>query len=705
MNDYPLFNRELSWLSFNHRVLQEAKDPSVPLYDRIKFLAIFSSNLDEFFRVRVASIRSLLALKKKTQKKLTADLAYRKGPELLLKKIYKKVNKLQDEFGNIFRNEIIPELNKNNICLINENGLLNPHEEFVTNYFREEIKPNLHPVFLIRKAKPVFLKNKAIYLAVELLQANKNKEEKKSAEYAILEIPSDILPRFIQLPEVDEKKYVIFLDDLIRICLSEVFPGWRVVQAYSIKLTRDAELYIDDEFSGNLLEKIKKSLAKRETGFPCRFLYDSKIPKNFLNILRNAVGLSKEDLIPGAKYHNFNDFFSFPNLGPEKLNYDLLLPVKSNEFTEGISIFESITRKDIMLNFPYHSYDHVINFLEEASKDENVKSIKITLYRTANNSRVIKALTDAAKNGKNVTAFVEVKARFDEESNLENAEELERAGVRVLYSFPGLKVHSKICLVNRMENGLRKYYGYVATGNFNEKTARIYSDLGIFTANDLLTLELRKVFYYLSKKSEKENFERLLVSPFNLREKINDLIEREIQNAAEGKEAWMILKANSLEDKKIIKKIYEASQEGVKVSIIVRGICCLIPGIKDLSSNIKAISIVDRFLEHTRIFVFCSGGDNKYFISSADLMTRNLDRRIELCFPVYDLKIQKDLRKILNLQLNDNLKARKIGKSQKNKYIKLHSEAVRSQYAAYEYFRDNKEGEKAVSADLIQIIN
>ncbi len=703
MTEYPLFNRELSWLSFNHRVLQEAKDPAVPLYDRIKFLAIFSSNMDEFFRVRVASIRSLLALKKKAQEKLRSDLAYRKGPEILLKQIFKKVNKLQDEFGNIFRNEIIPELNKNNIYLINENGLLTPHEEFVMKYFREEVTPNLQPVFLSRKGKSVFLKNKAIYLAVELERSVDDETKDKSA-YALLEIPSDILPRFVVLPEDDGKKYIIFLDDLIRICLPEVFPGYRVVRSYSIKLTRDAELYIDDEFSGNLLEKIKKSLAKRETGFPCRFLYDSKIPKSFLNILKNAVGLSGKDLIPGAKYHNFNDFFSFPVLGPEKLSYDLQLPVKSGEFPEGASIFEIVGKKDVMLNFPYHTYDHVINFLEEASRDENVKSIKITLYRTANNSKVIKTLTNAAKNGKNVTAFVEVKARFDEGLNLENAEELEKAGVKVLYSFPGLKVHSKICLVNRIENGMRKYYAYAATGNFNEKTARIYSDIGIFTSNDLLTIELRKVFYYLSKKSEKENFERLYVSPFNLREKLNELIEREIRNAGEGKEAWMIFKLNSLEDKKIIKKIYEASQSGVKVSIIVRGICCLIPGIKDLSSNIKVISIIDRFLEHSRIFIFCSGGDIKYFISSADLMTRNLDRRIELCLPIYDLKIQKDLRKIINLQLNDNIKARKISRSQKNKYLKMHSEPVRSQYAVYDYFRNKKEAEKKTGADLIQTL-
>jgi len=702
MSKYPLFNRELSWLSFNHRVLQEAGDSSVPLYDRIKFLAIFSSNLDEFFRVRVASLRSLLALKRGTQKKLSSDIVYRKGPELLLRRIYKKVNNLQEEFGNIFRNEIIPELNKNDIYLINENGLLGPHESFVTQYFREEVAPNLQPLFLTKKNKPIFLKNKAIYLAVKLQNDGKNGKEKKSVQHAILEVPSDILPRFIVLPEADGKKYIIFLDDLIRVCLPEVFPGYQIIQAYSVKLTRDAELYIDDEFTGNLLEKIKKSLTKRQNGFPCRFLYDSKIPKSFLQILKTTFGLSNEDLIPGAKYHNFNDFFTFPNLGPEKLSYDLLLPVKSAEFREGISIFDTINKKDVMLNFPYHSYDHVISFLEESSRDENVKSIKITLYRTANNSKVIKALINAAKNGKNVTAFVEVKARFDEELNLQNADELEKAGVKVLYSFPGLKVHSKICLVNRLENGMKKYYAYVATGNFNEKTARVYSDIGIFTANDLLTLELRKIFYFLSKKSEKETYERLFVSPFNLREKVNELIEREIENAKEGKEAWMILKVNSLEDKKMIKKIYEASACGVKISIIVRGICCLIPGIKKLSSNIKVISIVDRFLEHSRVFIFCSSGDNKYFISSADLMTRNLNRRIELCFPVHDLNIQSDLRRIINIQLNDNIKARKISKSQKNKYIKIHSEPVRSQYAIYDYYKNKKEAHEEIKTILIQ---
>jgi len=594
------YNRELSWLSFNYRVLQEAKDPSVPLYERIKFLAIYSSNLDEFFRVRIASLRSLLRLKKKTQKKLQFN------PEELLRKIHKTVYKQQEEFGKIYREQIIPQLEKENIFIVRDDQLFPNHKDFLKDFFERELKPYLQPILLDKKIE-TFLQNKAIYIAVRLASLKTPESEnkkKKRLRYALIEVPADKLERFTILPEAEEKKFLIFLDDIIKLFLSDLFPGYTIDSAFSIKLTRDAELYIDDEFEGDLLEKIKKSLGKRKTGVPSRFLYDSQMPKDFLKYLRTCLKLDKDDLIPGGKYHNFNDFFSFPNLGGKHLEYEPIIPLQSKILEKHKSMFKAITQQDILLHYPYQSYDYVIRFIDEAAKDENVNSIYITLYRVASNSLVVKALSRASANGKKVTAFVEVKARFDEESNFSCAEELQKAGVKVFYSFPGLKVHSKVCLVSRLENEKKVYYGYFSTGNFNEKTARIYSDLGLFTKDERLTIEARKVFDVLTKQKDKEKFVNLLVAPFNLRSILEELIDKEIENSAAGKKAYIILKINSLEDRKMIKHLYKASKAGVKITLIIRGICCLIP-----DKNIKAISIVDRFLEHSRVFIFCDGGD------------------------------------------------------------------------------------------------
>jgi len=673
------YNRELSWLSFNYRVLQEAKDPSVPLYERIKFLAIYSSNLDEFFRVRIASLRSLLRLKKKTQKKLQFN------PEELLRKIHKTVYKQQEEFGKIYREQIIPQLGTENIFIVRDDQLFPNHKDFLKDFFERELKPYLQPILLDKKIE-TFLQNKAIYIAVRLASFKTPESEnkkKKRLRYALIEVPADKLERFTILPEAEEKKFLIFLDDIIKLFLSDLFPGYTIDSAFSIKLTRDAELYIDDEFEGDLLEKIKKSLGKRKTGVPSRFLYDSQMPKDFLKYLRTCLKLDKDDLIPGGKYHNFNDFFSFPNLGGKHLEYEPIIPLQSKILEKHKSMFKAITQQDILLHYPYQSYDYVIRFIDEAAKDENVSSIYITLYRVASNSLVVKALSRASTNGKKVTAFVEVKARFDEESNFSCAEELQKAGVKVFYSFPGLKVHSKVCLVSRLENEKKVYYGYFSTGNFNEKTARIYSDLGLFTKDERLTIEARKVFDVLTKQKDKEKFVNLLVAPFNLRSILEELIDKEIENAAAGKKAYIILKINSIEDQKMIKLLYKASGAGVKITLIIRGICCLIP-----DKNIKAISIVDRFLEHSRVFIFCDGGDEKIFVSSADWMTRNLSRRIEVCFPLYDEDIKKQIRGIINIQLNDNDKVRVINKFQNNKYKKsTNSIRVRAQYEVHEYLK------------------
>jgi polyphosphate kinase len=679
-------NRELSWLSFNHRVLQEAKDQTVPLFERLKFLAIYSANLDEFFRVRVASLRSLLSLKDTTQKKLEFN------PRFLLKKILENVHLQQEEFGKAFREEIIPQLESENIFLVDEKSILPNHKEFISDYFKDRVIPFIQPVILDKNKIFTFLHNRAIYFALRLIIKQKKKSISPRYKYAIIEIPADRLGRFVLLPSSNSKQYLIFLDDVIRLHLNDLLPGYKVESCYSIKLTRDAELYIDDEFSGDLLLKIQKSLAKRKTGAPSRFLYDSKMPNDFLKYLRTALRLDRNDLVPGGRYHNFNDFFSFPgkltNIFKPHLENEPLPPLISKDLEGIVSVFDVIAEKDVLLSFPYQSFAYVVKFLEEAADDVNVKSIKITLYRVADESLIVRSLIKAAENGKKVTAFVEVKARFDEESNFSSADALKNAGVKVFFSFPGLKVHSKICLIERAESNKVKYYTYLATGNFNEKTARIYCDHALLTANQQFGKDAARIFNFLERKKDKVKSKKLLIAPFNMRKVFTELIEREIQNAKQGKVAEITLKVNSIEDRKVIKKLYDASNAGVKVKIIVRGICCLIPGISGLSENIEVISIVDRFLEHARIFIFHNGGDKKYFLSSADWMKRNLSRRVEVAFPVYDKEAQKLLQKLINLQLVDNLKARVIDKDQRNEYVKDNNgQKNRSQYDFYKYIK------------------
>jgi len=680
------FNRELSWLSFNYRVLQEAKDKNIPLLERLKFLAIYSSNLDEFFRVRVASLRSLLALKTKTQKKLQFD------PQELLDGIKQTVNKQQEEFGRIYREEILPELKKKNIYIVDNKNFPKSSKKYLQSYFSDKVVPFIHTLLLDKDRHSTFLHNKALYFAVCLTEkvqpSRKNKNAIVEHEYAIVEIPSDKLGRFITLPTNNGKNYVMFLDDVIKLFLPDIFPSHKIVSCYSIKLTRDAELYIDDEFTGNLLAKIKKGLSKRKTGVPSRFLYDNKMPKYFLKFLRETLNLKKDDLIEGGRYHNFNNFFSFPNFNLTKLEYEPLPPIVSKDFDKHNSVFDAISEKDVLLSFPYQSYGYVVKFLEEAANDPDVKSIKITLYRVASESLVIRSLLKAVENAKKVTAFVEVKARFDEESNFSSGKALQNGGVNVLYSFPGLKVHSKLCIIERVENGKTNFYTYLGTGNFNEKTARVYCDHALFTKDKQIANDANNVFKFLLKKDDEQSFDKLLVAPFNLRSTFVQLIDSEINNARDGKKAEITIKLNSIEDRKMIKKLYEASQAGVKIRIIVRGICCLIPGKKELSENISVVSIVDRFLEHARICVFHNGGEKLMYVASADWMRRNLSRRIEVAFPILDKKIKAQLLRLIELQLNDNTKARVIDIEQKNKYKTSRSKKkIRSQYEIYEFIR------------------
>jgi len=480
----------------------------------------------------------------------------------------------------------------------------------------------------------------------------------------------------------------MFLDDVIKLFLPDIFPFHKIKSCYSIKLTRDAELYIDDEFTGNLLAKIKKGLSKRKTGVPSRFLYDNKMPKSFLKFLKETLNLKKDDLIEGGRYHNFNDFFSFPNFNLTKLEYEPLPPIVSKDFEKHNSVFDAISEKDLLLSFPYQSYGYVLKFLEEAANDPAVISIRITLYRVASDSLVIRSLLKAVENTKKVTAFVELKARFDEESNFSSGEALQNGGVNVLYSFPGLKVHSKLCVVERVEKGKTIFYTYLGTGNFNEKTSRIYCDHALFTKDKQIAKDANNVFKFLLNKNEEQSFDKLLVAPFNLRTTFVQLIDNEIANARDGKKAEIIIKLNSLEDRKMIKKLYEASQAGVKIRIIVRGICCLIPGRKGLSENISVISIVDRFLEHARIYIFHNNGEKLMFVASADWMRRNLNRRIEVGFPILDKKVKAQLLKLIELQWIDNTKARKIDAGQRDNYkTSRRKKKIRSQYEIYDYIK------------------
>jgi len=672
----PYIHRDISWLSFNYRVLQEAKDPTVPLLERLKFLAIYSSNLDEFFRVRIAGIRNLVRVGKKTKAQLGFD------PQTVLTRLLKIVNKQQSEFGEIFEDEIVPELAQYNINLIRRMDLSNEQAEFLLDYFEENLLPFVQPVLLVPKKIKPFLNNAALYLTLQMKEALKDSTKDR---FAVLKIPSDHLPRFIDLPSPEGCHDLIMIDDIIRFTAGFVFPGYEIIDAFSVKLTRDAELYIEDEFSGDLVQKIKKSLIKRNVGPPSRLVYDRTMPAKLLSILCDTFDLNKLDLLPEGRYHNNFDFFSFPDFGYDHLKNNPLPPIPFKALENSNDIFKSIKKRDHLIHVPYHSYDSVVKLFKTAAADPDVTHIKVVQYRVARKSQIMNALMDAVKAGKQVSVFVEVKARFDEEANLAWGEKLEKAGVSVRYSFPGLKVHSKIALIARRENDQIQLYSYLSTGNFHEGTAKVYSDFGLFTADTRLTREVGRVFSFLETvKVPKQKFQHLLVGQFNLRIKLVAKIDREIQNAKKGKSAKIILKLNSLQDKNMIIKLYEASQAGVKIKLIIRGICSLIPGVKGVSENIEAVSIVDRFLEHSRIFIFHNNGKQDIYLSSADWMVRNLSHRIETTFPIYDPELRKEILDFVKLQLQDNVKARVINEKQNNHYVvNNQSIPVRAQIETY----------------------
>lgn len=656
----PVILRDISWLSFNHRVLQEAKDDSLPLFERIKFLAIYSSNLDEFFRVRMANHRNLLRVGKKTKKEL--DIS----PKQTVRSIQRIVNRQQEEFSRIFENKIIPELARHGIFLKRRLDLNNEEKEYVENYFRQFMLPYVQPVLLVKDMVRPFLNNAQLYLSILMREKASGKKA-----YAIVKIPSDHLPRFLELPGTDGNQNIIMLDDIVRHSVSWMFPGYNIEDTYSIKLTRDAELYIDDEFSGDLLAKIKASLNRRHVGPASRFVYDRTMPGDLRDYLTTSFELERFDILAEGRYHNNFDFFKFPDFGLNHLKNKPQPPLPYPQLEKVDDFWSAIRERDHLLHVPYQSYESVVRFFEEAAVDPDVTHIKIVQYRVAKKSRIMKALMRAVKNGKIVSVFIEVKARFDEEANLRWGEKLEDAGVHVNYSFPGVKVHSKLALVRRIENGEERIYNYLATGNFHEDTAKVYSDFGIFTSDKRLTSEVSRVFSFLENvKTPSKPFEHLMVGQFNLRRGLTDLINVEIAEAKAGRKAAMTLKMNSLQDPEMINLLYKAGKAGVKINLIIRGICCLVPGRKNVSENIHGISIVDRYLEHARVFHFHHKGEDLVYFSSADFMTRNLSHRIETTFPVLDEALKQQVLLFLRIQLKDNTKARLLSDQQGNKYYR-----------------------------------
>ena len=688
MSDKRYFNRDLSWLSFNHRVLQEAKDLRVPLYERMKFLAIFSSNLEEFYRIRVAEWKRLMGLTRKTKKALRED------PVVVVKKINTTVKRLQSEFHDIFWNQIVKELESRNINIVNEKMLKADQKKFVTEYFQTQVKPLIKPVMINHPSHTPSMDERSIYLAIKL--CDYDRPGPRVFEYALTEIPSRKISRFLLLPEKNGQRYVMFLGDVIRLCIQELFPEYELVEAYSIKLTRDAEIVLEDEFSGSLLKKIKKGLSARSKGEPTRLLYDKSMPADFLNHLKKIFRVGRMDLMPGERYLNFTDLMNFPSFQETGIKYDKIPQLHIPLIDQSPSIFKALAKRDYLLHFPYHSYDYVIRFLNEAADDENVKSIRITLYRVATNSKIVEALVRAKANGKSVTAFMELKARFDEESNIEYSKELEEAGVKVLYSFPILKVHAKMICVDRKEDEKLRRYVYLSTGNFHEQTAKLYGDSSLLTKDKYIGREVSSVFDILADTRVKREFKHLLVAPDHMRHDLYTLIDQEIKNSLKGKPASILLKLNSLQDRDIIEKLYEASNEGVQIRLIIRGICCLIPGVKGQSENIKIISIVDRFLEHSRVYVFCNNNDPIVYLSSADWMERNLSRRFEVGFPINDESLKNEIIDILKIQWKDNVKARIINKIQNNSYKKsVAKNRTRSQIETYHYLEEKTEAQKA----------
>lgn len=690
--------KEISWLHFNERVLQETQDKGVPIIERIRLLGIVSNNLDEFFRVRVADVRRRILLEK-------AQDAKESSAAKLLRELQKQIANLHEEYSRVYK-ELFDELKKNHIYFLTEEDLNDGQRRYLRRYFRESVLPILAPIMLDDDSRLPTLSEQSIYLALKIDYLSKDARNKP---YAVLEVPTDRLPRFIQIPSKRSKriKRLVMLDDVLRICIDEIFTGlidYSAISAYTIKLTRDAELTIGDGITQSFLDKMDYSLKGRHAAQPTRLIYERGMPKAMVDFFVRQLNLSEYDSVtPGDKYHNFKDFMGFPNLGPSYLENKALDPVPCGAIDAEVTTFDAVKKGDVFLHYPYQSFSYFTDFLREAAIDSRVTEIRISIYRVAADSRVMNSLINAAQNGKSVHVIVELQARFDERANIGWAQRLTESGVKVSFGIQGLKFHSKICLIKRVEDGVDTSYGVVGTGNFHEKTARVYTDFAVFTARPEITGEIAKVFEFSANSYRRFDFKHLLVSPINFRDQLRGKIDREIINAIAGKPAWIFIKVNNLSDAELVDKLYEASNAGVKIKIISRSICSLVPQVPGVSENIKVISIVGRFLEHSRVYIFANDEDPEVYISSADAMTRNIDHRVEVSLPVYDAEIKRRIIDIVRLQSNDNCKARIIDESHSNRYVaRGNRRKVDSQIVIRDYVAAAESGrsQQAISALL-----
>lgn len=688
---YQYFKRDISWLSFNYRVLMEAEDDTLPIYERIKFLSIYSSNMEEFYEIRVAEHRGVIMKKNYTDE--SSEEA-----EATLAAITNEVNWQQKEYHRVFHHVILPELERQGIHLYQDSRPEPFHEEFVRNFFNEEVFPFLAPVVIQKDDIRTFIRDRRLYLVIRM-KKKKTEQEEKTAEspafqYVLMKIPFSKVPRFIELPKHEGKSYIMFIDDIIRANLSSVFIGYEIDSCYNIKISRDADIYLEDETSSTIVENIRKKLKKRKIGALSRFMYDMDMPKDFLDFLCQAFSISQEDLVMGGRYNNLQDLIKLPNPGSKELEWKSPSPMRVPYLDEMGSMIRAVKKQDVFLHFPYESFDYLIRLLMEAAFDPKVDEIKITQYRVAENSAVINTLISAAQNGKKVTVFVELKARFDEENNMSSSEKMKQAGIQIIYSIPGLKVHAKVAVILRKDDGngrKRKDIAYLSTGNFNEKTARVYSDMALLTSNPAIVQDINKVFAILEGKLESPTFTHLLMARFNMVPELDRMIEREVEHVRAGRKGRIILKMNGLHDTHMINSLYRASECGVEIDLIVRGICCLIPN-RPYSRNIRITRIVDMFLEHSRVWYFYNDGEEEVYLASADWMRRNLNRRIETAFPILDASIRQMIIDILHIQLKDNVKACWIDEKLQNVPKKDDSPVkVRAQMEIFNYLREKKD--------------
>ena len=679
MKKYTFKNRELSWLDFNERVLQEAADITVPLIERLRFIGIFSNNLDEFYKVRYATVKRLALSKEKVKKFYKGENA-----KDLLNLITERAIELQNR-SNLILDFILKDLEKENIFIVDEQAIPKDSISYIESFFLDKIQPKLKIVLLNEKDDFPQLSESSCFLIIKIESKNKN------LNYAIIQFP-DEFERFIVIKNQDVK-YVIMIDDIIRYHLFEIFKIFNPsnISANMIKFSRDAELDFDDDISKSYLEKISQSVKDRLKGDPLRFVYDKEIDPNTLKFLLEKMNINSEidSVIPGGKYHNKKDYMNFPILNND-LAYDKIEQLVIKDFYKHKTVFESIDERDFLVHTPFHKFNHILTFLSEASIDPDVKRICITIYRLSKLSSVANTLINAAKNGKEVIVQIELQARFDETNNIDYAKLMQDQGVKLIFGIPTLKVHAKVCVVEKLINNKILKYGFISTGNFNESTAKIYTDFTIFTSNQSLLDEISNVFEFFSFNYKKFKYEKLIISPYNTKKFFKSLIKNEIKNAKSGKDAFIKIKLNNITNYEMVEELYKAAEEGVKINLIVRGICCLIPNQKNTHNNIELISIVDKFLEHTRMFIFCNSGKNKTYISSADWMTRNLDNRVEVTIPIEDEKISNQLNDIFSIYWNDNQKSRYVNSENNNEYRKNELGIIRSQSQVYNYHHNEK---------------